>query len=135
ANFVSGGQFVTRYNEFGTVYYEHDFTAKSPNDLSFARQAFDAAARDIGALAQDSWKILPFLTVNVGLRWDREEMRNYLGVPVIRLSNEWQPRIGVVWEPTRDGTMKLYAFGGRFYYSLPTEAVARSFGSTTFVTT
>jgi hypothetical protein len=133
--FYSGGQQVTRFNEYGQVYYEHDFYSKSATDLSAVNQDFRAGVREVGAYVQDSWKIAPGLTVDAGIRWDEEDIRDFRDVPVIRLRNEWQPRLGVVWDPRWDGTMKLYAFGGRFYYSLPTDISARSFGTATYALT
>ena len=71
----------------------------------------------------------PGLTVNVGLRWDGEQTNNYAGQTVLRFNNDWQPRIGVVWDPWRDGATKVFAFAGRFSYALPTVAAAASFGN------
>jgi hypothetical protein len=68
------------------------------------------------------------VTVNAGLRWDQENLRDYRGVAVMRLRNEWQPRLGVAWDPWRDGKTNVYAFAGRFYYSLPTDVAVRAFG-------
>ena len=79
--------------------------------------------------------LAPGLTVNLGLRWDGEKTRNYLGETVLRFNDEWQPRIGVVWDPWRDGATKIYASAGRFSYALPTIAAAASFGSFTSVHT
>ena len=47
---------------------------------------------------------------------------------MVNFANEWQPRLGVAWDPWRDGATRLYAFAGRFYYSLPTSVAVRGFG-------
>ena len=57
------------------------------------------------------------------------------GETVLRFNNEWQPRVGVVWDPWRDGATKIYASAGRFSYALPTVAAALSFGSLTDMVT
>ena len=49
--------------------------------------------------------------------------------PFCRFNNQWQPRIGVVWDPWRDGATKVFAFAGRFSYALPTVAASRAFGN------
>jgi hypothetical protein len=84
---------------------------------------------------QDSWRVSPGLTLNLGLRWDGERTRNYAGETVLSIDNQCQPRIGVVWDPWQDGKTKVYAFAGRFSYALPTVAAALLFGSSTLVVT
>jgi hypothetical protein len=133
--FNSGGQAITQFNEYGQTYYEHDFFARSPTDLTPVAWNSLAGAREFGAYVQDSWKVSPGLTVNAGLRWDQERIVDYRNVAVLRLTNEWQPRVGVVWSPGGNGVTKLYAFAGRFYYSLPTDIGIRSFGAYTGATT
>ncbi len=125
--YFTGGQRVFRYNEYGQIYYRHRFIAKSFTDLTPVDNPSTAITRDFGAYAQDSWKAAPNLTINAGLRFDREWVINFLGQAVIR-TNEWQPRVGVVWDPLRDGTSKVYAFAGRFSYGLPTDLAIRSYG-------
>ena len=65
---------------------------------------------DYGVYLQDSWRAAPGLTVNVGLRWDGEQTRDYLGQTVLKFNNEWQPRVGVVWDPMarrRDKSLRV----------------------------
>ena len=132
----SGGQIVRRLNEYGQVYYQHDFFTKSATDLSPADSVISPRNIDIGFYLQDSWKPLPSLTINAGLRWDQEDMRDYLDESIIKTTNEWQPRLGVVWDPSGSGKTKVYASAGRFYYSLPTDlsvfTYSATFGETTF---
>ena len=131
----SGGQRVTRSNELGQVYYRHDFHAASPTDLTPVDIFVNPRTIDIGAYAQDSWRLLPGLTLNVGLRWDQEDIRDYRDASVIKTTAEWQPRLGLVWDPMRDGKTKLYAFAGRFYYALPTDLSVLAYGAQTDATT
>ena len=58
-----------------------------------------------------------------------ETVRDYRGETVLETTDEWQPRLGVVWDPKRDGKTKIYAFAGRFYYALPTNLVVRVYGN------
>ncbi|HEY3203819.1 MAG TPA: TonB-dependent receptor [Thermoanaerobaculia bacterium] len=132
----TGGQEVTILNDFGQTIYQHSFVIRSPTDLTpVAAVKLRAKVRQFGAYLQDSWKPLPGLTVNLGLRWDEEHVLDYQGVTVLPLDNEWQPRVGVVWDPWKDGRAKVYGFAGRFYYSLPTFAASRSFADFTAVYT
>jgi carboxypeptidase family protein/TonB-dependent receptor-like protein len=125
--YFSGGQLVQRYNDYGQIYYSHRFFTTSLTDLSPTDSNSGSKVRDFGVFLQDSWRPTPGLTVNAGLRLDRELVYNYLDEAVIRTST-WQPRLGVVWDPKRDGKTKLYAFAGRFSYGLPTDFAVRSFG-------
>jgi outer membrane receptor protein involved in Fe transport len=128
ATFTSGLQYVQKFNERGTTYYAHNFFAASTTDLTPVDNTVTPHTINTSAYAQDSWRILPGLTLNAGIRWDRENLQNYAGQTVILLSNEWQPRVGVVWDPMNNGAMKAYAFYGRFYYALPTDLNVRSYG-------
>ncbi len=131
----SGKQRITRFNEYGEVYYRHDFFAASPTDLTPVDNHINPRTKDIGAYIQDSWRLLPGLTVNAGLRWDQEDIRDYRDVSVIKTTAEWQPRLGIVWDPGKDGKTKIYGFAGRFYYALPLDLSVRAYGAQTSATT
>jgi hypothetical protein len=134
--FYTGNQIVRIRNEWGDLYYAHRFWVVSAEDLTVApNRVLSAQVLDYSVYAQDSWRVAQGLTINAGLRWDGEQTRNYAGQTVLRFENQWQPRIGVVWDPWRDGATKLYAFAGRFSYALPTVAAALSFSGATNVET
>ncbi len=132
---ITGGQLVNRFNDRGQLYYLHFFYAKSPTDLTPADNVARGRTADLGAYVQDSWKVAPGWTVSAGLRWDQEDIRDYRDQSVIKTTAEWQPRLGVVWDPRRDGKTKLYAFAGRFYYALPTDLSVRAYGNSTIAIT
>ena len=73
--FYTGGQAVYEFNEFGQTYYEHDFFSKSPTDFTPVDNVNEAHSKDIGFFLQDSWKPIPGLTINAGLRWDQQRVR------------------------------------------------------------
>ena len=124
----SGGQIVNIANDYGQTYYWHRFYAVSPTDPTpVPAVQRRAQTLDYGAYLQDSWRLPWGLTVNAGLRWDGETTRNYLGETVFRFRDEWQPRLGVVWDPWKDGKTKVSVFGGRFSHALPTMAAAFEF--------
>jgi hypothetical protein len=130
----SGLQQVTRSNEFGQTYYQHVFFATSPTDLTPTNSDSRSNVRDFGAFAQDSWGVAPGLTINAGVRMDRELVYNNLNEAVVHTTT-WQPRLGLVWDPVRDGKMKAYVFAGRFSYGLPTDLAVRSYGANTLTVT
>jgi hypothetical protein len=125
---LTGFQMVARLNERGQIYYQHFFIAKSPTDLTPTDNRRRSRTGELGAYVQDSWKAAAGLTISAGLRWDEEDIRNFQDVSVIKTIAAWQPRLGVIWDPMKDGRTKLYAFAGRFYYSLPTDIAIRAYG-------
>jgi outer membrane receptor protein involved in Fe transport len=73
------------------------------------------------AYVQDTWRPRPDLTVNLGLRWERYENKNSLGETFIETSEQWAPRLGVIWDPSGSGRSKLFASAGIFY--LPVSSI------------
>lgn len=134
--YFSGGQGIGRFNEYGQLYYQHVFFARSQTDLTPV-EGWDSRPRttDIGFFAQDSWRVMPELTINAGLRWDGENVADSGSRTILRTTDGWQPRLGVVWSPARDGTTKVYAFAGRFDYALPTALSIFSAGNFTVAAT
>ncbi len=63
---------------------------------------------------QDSWRVTDRVTLNAGLRWDSQYLSNGEGV-VHEFTGEWQPRVGLIVQPGRPGTQKVFASFGRFY--------------------
>jgi hypothetical protein len=94
------------------------------------------------AYLRDSWQVVPNLTINLGLRYEEQRLRyaNFLqhttdaltqeplGKNAMTLQNMWAPRIGAVYDWTKEGRSKVYAHWGRFYESIPLDINDRSFG-------
>ena len=135
-DFFTGGQRVQLRNERGVLYYQHRYFARSPSDLTPLGEVFTlGSVVDAGFYLQDSWRVGAGWTLNAGVRWDDERIRNYSGETILTTTDEWQPRLGIVWDPKRDGKTKIHAFVGRSYWSLPTNLVLRTFGKLTLVDT
>jgi len=122
--------------DINQVFYQHSFYTANATDLTpLVTAPFDTPSKRTGAFLQDQWRIIPTLTINFGVRWDQDESDKGNGEVAFKLKNEWAPRAGLVWDFVGDGTSKLYASAGRFYYSLPTDLNARVFtANTSFVT-
>lgn len=90
--------------------------------------------RNLGFFVQDSWKVMKNLTVNAGLRYDQQGLDDASGNEVIKLKNEWSPRIGFVWDFMNNGKSKLYGNYGRYYTTIPQDIQTRALGNeyTTF---
>lgn len=94
------------------------------------------------AYLRDSWQVKPNLTINAGLRYEEQRLRyaknlqyskdpitgEQLGKNAMTLNGMFAPRIGVVYDWTKEGKSKLYGNWGRFYESIPLDINKRSFG-------
>ena len=99
------------------------------------------------AYLRDSWQIRPNLTVNAGLRYEEQRLRfaEYVrdekdpltgrpfGKNAIVMKGMLAPRLGILYDWTREGRSKIYGHWGRFYESIPMDINSRSFaGEATF---
>jgi outer membrane receptor protein involved in Fe transport len=143
----SGGQRIYRfcsggYNADdsckGTIYYRHRYymTMRPPNDdpllvdSSYLLNglAIDTKNDNYAVYAQDTWRVSSNITLNLGVRWERQKMYDKFGGVAADLKKNWAPRIGFVWDPRNDGTSKVYGSWGYFYETIPADMITRSFG-------
>ncbi|MBA2541046.1 MAG: TonB-dependent receptor, partial [Deltaproteobacteria bacterium] len=94
------------------------------------------------AYLRDSWQIQPNLTLNVGIRYEEQRLRyadflqnqvdpltnNQLGTNAMVLKNNIAPRVGLLYDCTKEGRSKVYTHWGRFYETIPMDINDRSFG-------
>jgi TonB dependent receptor/TonB-dependent Receptor Plug Domain len=73
---------------------------------------------------QDTWRVGSRLTINPGLRYERQALTGTLAD--LTLGNEWAPRIGATWDPSGRDRTKVYGSWGRFYTRMPNDLAARS---------
>ena len=78
-----------------------------------------------GFFIQDSWSILDKVTLNVGIRYDTLSLAGEDGITRIALTDQFSPRIGVVWDPTQQGRAKVYANYGRYFENIPLDIADR----------
>ena len=97
------------------------------------------------AYLRDSWQIKPNLTLNVGLRYEEQRLRyarsmqhtvdpftgEYRGKNAMTLRGMWAPRVGAIYDWTREGRSKVFGSWGRFYESVPMSLNTINFGGET----
>jgi outer membrane receptor protein involved in Fe transport len=147
ANFLSGGQQVWLLNcsestadcslalddpDLGPWYYAHEVYLNSDATLdNWTPQPGYAEAPTTDNKAvflQDSWRVLSNLTLNFGIRWEDQSLRDGAGREWIHLDDNWAPRIGAVWDIGNNGRSKLYAHYGQFFENIPMDINIRFMG-------
>lgn len=130
----SGGQQVDLFPlANGQTVYSHFYwttpSASGYPNFDAPVSALNASPQhhNTSAYLQDHWAALSNLTVNAGVRWDRQEIIDPQGHKAIDLKKDFAPRVGVVWDPTKDGRSKVFGSYGRYYEEIPMDLVIRSF--------
>ena len=67
------------------------------------------------------------ISMNFGVRWDRQRIIDASGVTQIDMKKDFAPRFGFVWDPNGTHRMRLFGSAGRFYEEIPMDLVIRSF--------
>jgi hypothetical protein len=87
-----------------------------------------------GLFAQDAWTIGRGVTINAGIRFDKEYLpaSSQAGLNYNPISFGWgskvAPRIGAAWDVFRDGRMKVFGSYGKFYDIMKLNVAISSFG-------
>lgn len=104
----------------------------------------DTRTLNLGAFVQDSWTILPNLTVELGLRYERQSLGaaeqiagledpfsgGTVGDTAVALNNI-APRAGVIYDWTNEGRSRVFGHWGRYFESVPMDLNARGFSGET----
>ena len=77
---------------------------------------------------QDSFKPLPRLALNPGVRREKTQVIGRDPTAGFSLTNNWAGRFGVIWDPTNTGKSKLYVNYARYYENIPQDINIHSFG-------
>ena len=124
-DFRFGEQYSARTektNNSSTANGQFDFDTDRPFDpndpttfpVSFTFRAFGPSTVEglttnytLGLFAQDDWQVTDNLTINLGVRWDWEE--------ITEDNDNIGPRVGASWDPLGDGRTVVRGGWGRFY--------------------
>ena len=97
----------------------------------------EPVTKNASMYARDSFRILSNLTLNFGIRWEKQNLLDRdgktagadsaTGNPGINL-NYWAPRLGFVWDPSGSARSKVFGSWGRYYESIPADIQIRAFG-------
>jgi hypothetical protein len=145
---ISGGQWISKFstviNGQPVTYYEHfihmnrlppiDPATGKPDPLRIDNSyispiAVNSKDNNYAAYLQDKYRIGTNLTLDLGVRWERQEMYRPDGSVAVNLNKNWAPRLGFVWDPKGNGSSKVYGSWGYFYETIPTDIIVRDLAS------
>ncbi|MBK8315455.1 MAG: TonB-dependent receptor [Acidobacteria bacterium] len=110
-------------------------------DRQIGNGRLDLTVNEFALYSQDSWRIKPNLTLNYGLRWEGQfnpapDTSNATIFNKVRgfnfpsghtvnpsyipdVANQFGPRLGIAWDPFKDGKTAVRAFTGIYYARTP----------------
>jgi hypothetical protein len=129
---MSGGQQVDVFenpnNPKKPIYSHFYWTTPDATIANAPVSALNASPqhKNTSLYAQDRWT-LQNVTLNAGVRWDRQRIIDASGVTQIDLKKDYAPRLGFVWDPSGTNRSKVFGSYGRYYEEIPMDLVIRSF--------
>jgi outer membrane receptor protein involved in Fe transport len=126
---IGSWRFVTFFNNFTGTYTfspgaKFPFSASDPTTFPFQfTQTFGTSGLNFkdymaGAFAQDDWEVTRGLTLNIGVRWDKDSL--FQGD-----NNNVAPRVGFAWNVGGSTQTVVRANTGLFYDTLESSAINR----------
>jgi len=88
---------------------------------NFGNPAIQQTNPSLGFYAQDEWRVIPSLTLNMGVRYDLEWLKT-----IDTDTNNVSPRIGLAWSPFRNRRTVIRASYGLFYDRVPLRPLANA---------
>lgn len=87
------------------------------------------ASHNYALYIRDSYSVsfAPGLVLNLGLRWEAQELFGADGSKRLAIYDNMAPRLGLVYDFTRRGRSRLYFNYGRYYESVPLAVTQRRF--------
>jgi len=129
----SGGQFVTILSPYeddplGRTVYFHSFFASPESGVENPVTAPVLATPQhniYGVYLQDRWSPISNLSINAGVRWEKQVIKGLNEVTYINV-NHFSPRVGFAWDVLNDGKTKVSGSYSHFIPIIPLDMNIRS---------
>lgn len=82
---------------------------------------------------QDDWDLTDRVNLSLGLRNDSFVNKDSSGGDFVSIKNQWQPRLGINFDPTGEKKARLSAFYGRYYLPVAANTNIRLGGAELFL--
>ncbi len=116
-NYQSGSQFVANADDTRfigqTAYPQFTSGLATLNYYPILQLAQQSNLRTDSVFLNDTWKINNQISLNLGVRWDKNNAVDMQGV-TRQNDSAWSPRLGVTFDAKGDGTLKFNASYGRY---------------------
>lgn len=111
-----------------------------PGEVGYVRLRFigefgEASSKNESIYVQDSWQPVSYLTINAGVRFERESVPSFTeGFPGIEFGfgDKIAPRVGFAWDVLQNGKWKVFGNYGQFFDRFKYELPRGSFGGNIF---
>jgi hypothetical protein len=108
---ILGTSTVVRGETIYPVFLSNNSTVIQWDPITLASQGSNI--RTHAVFVNDSWRVNDGVSINLGLRWDKNQGADAIG-NLISNSSKLSHRIGVVWDPAKDGKWTINASTGRY---------------------
>jgi outer membrane receptor protein involved in Fe transport len=143
-NNYNGDLAETWYRYFGTYIQERAYSVKG-----------QGTTLNTALFVQDNWRLASNLQLNAGLRYETQRLNSANQVAIagksdaeactvngecrkvngLTLQGHWAPRIGMVWDPLKNGRSKIYGSWGRYFEAMPLNINIRAINGESYVIT
>lgn len=110
---VNGADIYPVFNSNNSTYIEY---------LPLVAQSVGNDIRTYSAFANDAWRVNDRVSVNLGVRYDRNSSKDQTGLPVVK-DSKWSPRLGLTWDIKGNGTWNVNAGFARYVMAMSTALV------------
>jgi outer membrane receptor protein involved in Fe transport len=89
----------------------------------FSSPVAETSSGNLAIYGNDNYQITKKITLNIGLRWDEEQLNAVTQSFVF--NDNWSPRLGINYDPFGDRKSKIFFNWGRYTQSFPQDGALR----------